>query len=270
MSKLIYKLQSIINISPSNNNTDINIARRLLKNLNKIDQQTNIHEFAELCYTSPSGFSRFAKKMGYMNFSEFKRDVLNIKEELDETIIEYHGQDKLDMHDILHHITDALNKIDYARLNRQIDQLCEYMYSASRIILFASFVPGDLASILQRAMLTIGKYAEFYPRIEHQAESVRQLAQNDLCLFLSTDASWHDQKSIIFPAMLSDAKTVLITQNQHIKYSEQLSLMIDLGPCNDELTEKYKLLFFLDCLINRYLNKYVVERHALRHNTHTK
>ena len=60
------------------------------------------------------------------------------------------------------------------------------------------------------------------------------------------------EKAITIPAIISLAKNVLITQNVHIKFSEQFTQVIGLG------IGKYKLLFFIDCLLNRYYHKYIV------------
>ncbi|WRK53422.1 hypothetical protein SD457_25890 [Coprobacillaceae bacterium CR2/5/TPMF4] len=65
-------------------------------------------------------------------------------------------------------------------------------------------------------------------------------------------------KAITIPAIISLANIVLITQNSQIKFSQQFSDTIVLGSHDDESLGKYKLLFFIDCLINRYYNKYVI------------
>lgn len=65
-------------------------------------------------------------------------------------------------------------------------------------------------------------------------------------------------KAITIPAIISLAKNVLITQNVHIKFSEQFTQVIGLGGHDSESIGKYKLLFFIDCLLNRYYHKYIV------------
>lgn len=66
-------------------------------------------------------------------------------------------------------------------------------------------------------------------------------------------------KSITIPAIMSQSDKVLITQNMHSKFVEDFSLVVGLGEYHDEIIGKYKLLFFIDCLINRYYYKYVVD-----------
>ncbi|WP_294578818.1 hypothetical protein [uncultured Thomasclavelia sp.] len=53
------------------------------------------------------------------------------------------------------------------------------IFNANRVFIFATHIPGDLANILQRALLTSGKYVEFYPRKEHQIEIVKQVHKDD-------------------------------------------------------------------------------------------
>ena len=55
------------------------------------------------------------------------------------------------------------------------------------------------------------------------------------------------EKAITIPAIISLAKNVLITQNVHIKFSEQFTQVIGLGGHDSESIGKYKLLFFIVC-----------------------
>lgn len=132
------------------------------------------------------------------------------------------------------------------------------IYEAQRVFIFATHIPGDLASILQRALLTASKNVEFYPQKEHQMELVKQIRPNDLCIFISLEGTLLMEKAITIPAIISLANIVLITQNSQIKFSQQFSNTIVLGSYDDESLGKYKLLFFIDCLINRYYNKYII------------
>lgn len=111
---------------------------------------------------------------------------------------------------------------------------------------------------MQRAILTTGKFIEFYPRKEHQMEVAKQIRRDDLCIFLSLEGTLLMEKAITIPAIISLAKNVLITQNVHIKFSEQFTQVIGLGGHDSESIGKYKLLFFIDCLLNRYYHKYIV------------
>ncbi|MFR2301254.1 MAG: hypothetical protein ACLS6P_13480 [Clostridium paraputrificum] len=79
MAGFIYKLQNIVNTSPDSDDTDINIARCLLKNIENIKKNISLQEISEICYTSPASISRFSHRLGYSNFNEFKLDCLGLK-----------------------------------------------------------------------------------------------------------------------------------------------------------------------------------------------
>lgn len=258
MAGFIYKLQNIVNITPNNNNTDINIARCLLKNVGKIKKKTSLQDISELCYTSPSSISRFCHKMGYSSFNDFKADCLDVQEELDEMILDNKAFKKIDTFTFLNNINASFLAIETDKLEKSIDKLCDMIYEAQRVFIFATHIPGDLASILQRALLTASKNVEFYPQKEHQMELVKQIRPNDLCIFISLEGTLLMEKAITIPAIISLANIVLITQNSQIKFSQQFSNTIVLGSYDDESLGKYKLLFFIDCLINRYYNKYII------------
>ncbi len=258
MAGFIYKLQNIINTTPNNDNNDVNIARCLLKNMKQIKKKTSLQDIAEMCYTSPSSMSRFSQQLGYPSFNDFKEDCLGIEEEQNEQIIDSAAFRQIDMLSFIDKIKNSIDTIDDKKLMEQIDLLCDYIHQAERIIIFATHIPGDLANIFQRAILTTGKNIEFYPRKEHQIEVVKEIRQNDLCIFISLEGTLLMEKAITIPAIISLAKNVLITQNAQAKFSQQFTDVITLGEHDDESVGKYKLLFFIDCLINHYYHKYVV------------
>lgn len=258
MAGFIYKLQNIINTSPENDNTDINIARCLLKNVNKIKKKTSLQDIADLCYTSQSSISRFSQRLGYANFNDFKSDCLGIQEELHEMIIDNRAMSIIDFDGYVQTITYSLLKTRNKPIFQQISQLCDYIYEAKRVFIFATHIPGDIACILQRGLLTSGKFVEFYPSKEHQIEVVKQVSSDDLCLFISMEGTLLMEKAITIPAIISLAKNVLITQNVHNKFAEQFTQIIGLGEHDGESLGKYKLLLFIDCVLNCYYHKYVV------------
>lgn len=258
MAGFIYKLQQIVNTSPFNDDADVAIARCLLKNINQVNKKTNLQNFADLCYTSSASISRFAQRTGYLTFNDFKADCLGVKEELNEMIIDSHALQTLEFKDFSNQISKGLFSIEDNQLNEYIDKLCDMIHKASRVFIFATHIPGDIACMLQRALLTTGKYVEFFPRKEHQMEIVKEIRSNDLCIFISLEGTLLMEKGITVPAIVSLAKNVLITQNIHVKFSESFSLVVGLGEHNTEIIGKYKLLFFVDCLTNRYYQKYIV------------
>ena len=74
MGDLIYRLLLFLN---SSKDEDINytIATTMLHNINHISNM-QINKLADICYTSPAAISRFCRKLGYSNLSEFKKSAL--------------------------------------------------------------------------------------------------------------------------------------------------------------------------------------------------
>lgn len=260
MAGFIYKLQNIINTTYTNEDNNVNIARCLLKNINSFNKKTSLDDFADICFTSQSSITRFIKKIGYQSFNDFKADCLGVQTELQEMIIDNKATNDIDVHRYAKNISDCLISMQDTFSIDKVDELCEYIHEAHRIIIFATHIPGDMASIIQRAILTTGKYIEFYPRKEHQIEVIQQITKNDLCIFISLEGTLLMEKSITIPAIVSQAITVLITQSPHIKFSEQITQVFSLGNHDEENVGKFKLLFFIDCLLNHYYRKYIVNQ----------
>lgn len=257
MAGFIYKLQNIVNTTPDNYDLDVNIARCLLKNINQIKKGTSLQEIANLCYTSQSSMSRFSQRLNYESFNDFKTDCLNVQSELQELMIDNHANQKMDIGEYVKDINQCLVTMGEMFSMEEIDQLCQHIEKAQRIYIFATHIPGDLAHILQHALLTTGKYVEFYPRREHQMKVAQQIKKDDLCIFISLEGTLLMEKLITIPAITSQATTVLITQNVYIKFSERFTQVIGLGEHDREQVGKYKLLLWIDCLLNHYYHDYI-------------
>lgn len=257
MAGFIYKLQNIVNASPDNDDTDINLSRCLLKNLHSIKKRSSLQELSLICYTSQSSISRFSQKIGYENFNDFKSDCINVHEELQELMLDNLAFQSLDFEQYATEISTCLVQMQEIFSKKQIDELCTHIHESNHVYIFATHVPGDLANILQRGLLATGKFVEFYPRKEHQIQVANQINKDDLCIFFSLEGTLLMEKAITLPAIMSSSTSILITQNIHIKFSEQFTQVIGLGNHDHETIGKYKLLFFIDCLLHHYYHKYL-------------
>ncbi|WRK53423.1 hypothetical protein SD457_25895 [Coprobacillaceae bacterium CR2/5/TPMF4] len=136
--------------------------------------------------------------MGYSSFNDFKADCLDVQEELDEMILDNKAFKKIDTFTFLNNINASFLAIETDKLEKSIDKLCDMIYEAQRVFIFATHIPGDLASILQRALLTASKNVEFYPQKEHQMELVKQIRPNNLCIFISLEGTLLMEKQLQF------------------------------------------------------------------------
>lgn len=88
------------------------------------------------------------KETGYLTFNDFKADCLGVKEELNEMIIDSHALQTLELKDFSNQISKGLFSIEDNQLNEYIDKLCDMIHQASRVFIFATHIPGDIACML--------------------------------------------------------------------------------------------------------------------------
>lgn len=250
MAGFIYKLQGIVS-SRNTNNLDAFIARSLLMNINNIKPNITISELATLCYTSDSSLSRLAIKLGYQNFNELKQDILNMNDEFNDLLIDNSFLNTMSGSTYAENIFSAIKSINHINLIKDIDYLCQQILAAKNVYFFATHIPGDMTKMIQRALIASGKYVEFYSDREMQFSLAKTTQSNDLCIFISLEGTLVSEKNITIPIVSSGASTVLITQIADMKFSSYFDYIISLGERNKDFTGKFKLLYFIDCFINR-------------------
>lgn len=253
MAGFIYKLQGIVT-SRSVNNLDAYIAKSLLINIHNIKPNTTISELAEMCYTSDSSLSRLAVKLGYKNFHGLKQDILNTSDELEELLIDNSFLNTMDYSSYTNSILWALRGMNHEKLVRDIDILCDLILQTTNIYFFATHIPADLSKMMQRIIIATGKYVTFFTDKEMQIALVDTVTCHDLCIFISLEGTLISEKNITIPVVSSQAKTVLITQNKNMKFASYFDTVISLGEHNEDFTGKFKLLYFMDCFMNRFFH----------------
>ncbi len=258
---LVNILQHKIQQSSDENDIDIRIARYILENFD--NQKFTVQQMAADNFTSNATISRFFKEIGYDSFHDFQIAHKNFSIDRQEVLADFQADSprSLSMENTFIQtnfdvILDDLQQFENEIKISEIDFLCNLIYSKKAIYLYATGIPGSIAEILQYNFLAVGKFTEYFPVINDQIENASKLEKDDLAIFLSLEGSHVMTKKLTFAVTTSPATSILITQNPSMKFSENFNHVIALGSHSKAQSGKYKLLFFIESLIHRYLVKF--------------
>lgn len=257
---LIYKLQNVMNRTNEKQDTSVIIANYLLQNLDK-RESFSIKTIANDCNVSPASITRFAKELSYNGFVDLKTGLLETPLERIEMAIDIEAKFAASQpsfnaytHDLIDRVSASLqsfgdsDELSYANLK----EISELIRSKKRVVFFATQAPSNLLLQLQHQLLTFEKFSQFFPLHKDQLEAAKNLTKDDLVIFISINGSYVMQKDITFNILNSEATSILLTQNGHLKLSAGFDRIILLGENEDEITGKYKLMIYFESLIQVY------------------
>lgn len=255
MAGFIFKLQTIVSAPPQMTSTDVQIAKLLLKNISKIEREMSIKQLADMCYTSVSSMSRFANNIGYENFNQMKNDYIGIKyEEFKDLKIDNSHLDKMDVNTYKRNIIEGLENFD--NLEKLGERLSKYIMDYDSICILSTHIPNNIMSILHRGLLAMGKHVDFIVDRHMQIEKTKHAQKDELFIMVSLDGSYAMDRDVMIPFITSDSKKLLITQNEHMKFSREFDEVFQLGSVDEEFVSKYKLLLFVEYLIHYIYTNY--------------
>lgn len=260
---LIKILQNKLQESPDETNIDVKITRYLLNHIN--DPKLSVGQIATDNYASKATISRFFKELGYNSFRDFQIEHENfLAIDRQEVLVDFQSSTVRDVTKegefIRHNFDLILQDLQQFRDELELSDLAylaDKIKTKERIYLYATGIPGEMASILQYHFLTVGKLVEYYPIISDQIESASQLQETDLAIFISLEGSHVMTKELTLSVTNSMAESVLLTQNPTMKFSANFKKVICLGSHSHPQSGKYKLLFFIETLLHHYFVKYL-------------
>lgn len=252
---LILSFQDVLNHYQTGD-TEYLITKYLLNNL--YTKTITITDIAKACHLSEASVSRFAKKLGYEGFSEFKKDYFLMQLEENEMELDLLiKKGKQHTHDLLlNELQTVGNEFNYFIDNfdfKQLEKISKKIQESKRIYLFSTLIPGNISMILQTFLLSCGKEAVYPVDNRKQHEIIPQLKANDLVIIVSLEGSLVMQKDLTLSIINSKADNLLITQNPHMKLSSLFDTVISLGVHDLERSGKYKLLAFMEILGSHYM-----------------
>lgn len=250
MAGFIFKLQTIVSAPPQTTNTDVQIANLLLQNVNNIDKEMTISQMAEMCYTSVSSISRFATNLGYENFNHMKNDYVGILDEYTDLRVDNSFFKRESFDGVKAKIIAGLESIELHEVESDAEYLSKEIMSHDSVIIIATHIPNNIMSILHRALIAQGKYVKFVVDKHQQILATRNAKAGDLFIVASLEGTLTMDRDITLPLLTSEAKRIIITQNESIKFAAEFDRIILIGKASGDFVGKYKLMFFVDYLIN--------------------
>ncbi|NRR75229.1 MurR/RpiR family transcriptional regulator [Tetragenococcus halophilus] len=254
---LILSLQDILNHYQTKD-TEYLIAQYLLKNL--YQKTITITDIAKSCHLSEASVTRFAKKLGYTGFTEFKKDYFLIQLEENELELDLLARnEKQSTSQLLLNELQTVGQEFHAFIDnfdsKQVEKVSNKIHECRRVYLFSTLIPGNITMVLQTILLNCGKEAIYPVDNRKQHEIIPQLEKNDLAIVVSLEGSLVMQKDLTLSIINSKYSNILITQNSHMKLSSLFDTVVTLGDHDLERTGKYKLLAFVELLGNYYILK---------------
>lgn len=270
MGDLIYRLLLFLN---SSKDEDINytIATTLLHNINHISDM-NINKLADICYTSPASISRFCRKLGYSNLSEFKKSALFNKNtygisdiKAKEMFLSTSREDILNnmSSEIDQEILGIKNSLDL----KIVDLVIELIFSTPNVSIFGTQFSQLMAQELQRKLVMVGKLISHAIDVQEQERLAESLTEHSLAILISPagrftfyhESLWNKIKN-------SKATIVIITEDKdaksiNIEYKNRGNYIIYLPKQKNNTVyidaHRYALTYLIEYMYVRYGNLYI-------------
>ncbi len=169
------------------------IADYILQNESKIPK-LNVKEFADSVGTSTASIVRFAKKLGYQSFVEFRLGFLEYLKESESGTTVYEAVEKGDsMDEIIDKISsgnskailDTAGSLNSGMVARAVDAILK----ADRVYFFGVGQSALVAEDFQLKLMRIGKDTIFYKDPHSQLASSVHLRKTDLAIGISNSGS---------------------------------------------------------------------------------
>lgn len=264
MSDLVYRLLLFLN-SSKEKSINYTIATTLLHNIRKINSM-NINQIADMCYTSPAAISRFCRKLGYENLSEFKINATGrvLKHESTDLIPkEVNGSISRDVifnrmyKEIEDGLEEALEKIDL----KVIDRVLELIYSKEKICLFGTRFSQLMIQDLQLRFAALGKLMNVAIDIQEQENLSKGLDEKSLAVLVSPTGRFVKYHENIWDIIKkSNSAVVVITGNENNEYKDDADYIIYYCDTNKENSlieaQRYSLAYLIEYMQIRYCSIY--------------
>lgn len=262
--QLVIQLQSIMN-SSDDSDTNKNIADYILHHMSVMKSIT-INELSANCFTSSASISRFARTVGCDNFSELKhrlcessvqyteRDLLperllNLKYNNDATNKAILEDYEMGIHEALVTMSQTINL-------SKIDSLVNLIQQNQNIYLFGIQFPGMIIQFAQTLFMYMNKFVNYFDVPSNQKKFAEKIPNGSLAIFFSLNGNYfHARKELVETLRKQNCYIVLITQNEQLNKQGFFNDVIYLGKSDSNYITRYKLMMFIDLLINRYAEK---------------
>ena len=265
MDTIFNDIQIIIDTMDEN---DINyvISRKLLEYLHNEIRELSITTLAEECYTSPATITRYTKSLGFRNFVDLKSALLDNKKFLREMINDNYkglifndGNEYKEFFQYTESIKSSLDDLVNVINFKDIDNLIEDIYEAKDIYIFGMQLSGSFSFYLQYMLMSYGKMVHFAFTRNQESKFTENVKEDDLCIFISVDGNYFNARKYIFEEIRkNNTKMYVITQNPNNRILTNFDHVVYVGNYQNGRSSNYKFLLFIEVLLNRYLNRYIL------------
>lgn len=259
MGSLTFRLLEYIN-NVTKKDINYEIASIMLKNFEKL-KEMNITEISELCYVSPATISRFCRKIGFDNFSEFKKiSNANFSLHNDYSNKLLNSAEK-DVKSAYEAYTNSLMKnMSYTLENldcENIDNVVKQIHLTEKVAFFGTQFLYSIGKHLQSRLILTGKYIEANSSYNKQLECAKNLDDKSLAIIISVEGSYFFKYMEIVEILKENGvKIVVITQNMNSKLADVADSILVCGNSNSNNEGRYIALYMIELLSFRYCTLY--------------
>lgn len=192
------------------------IACTFLKHIRDIDDNLSLQDVADMCFTSPTTISRFVKKVGYSDFSEFKVDLLHYKSRFPFYNWDIPGKIQIEnlaftnlLAEQAHRLIDEFqNTVDETAYHAIVDAV----HAAEQVNFYMNTAYN--VSSFQINLFLDGKGCRICSTEMEQFEDAALLNERSMVFLLfPADAAYQYLPNLIDSSKRAGAKTCLITSN---------------------------------------------------------
>lgn len=254
----IYKLNHIVNENEIGT-VEYELAKFFLENF-KNENCWNIYDIAEEKHVSRASIRRFAKQLGYENFSDMKKNAGTFDDGISE-FQSFYGYDNF-LEKLQKNVIALMEEFSIRFNTQEVDRLIRLINDNQEVmILCSSNIAGSVQTFQQR-MVIFGKRITLLTSKEDLMTAI-ETKTNPLIIVFSISGLF--LSTLLTELKNITAQLVLFTNNRNPIYNQIFDKLYHLSAqhhekeINELLYYTYGIDFVLDLLFNGYLLKYKKE-----------
>ncbi|ETA82349.1 MurR/RpiR family transcriptional regulator [Youngiibacter fragilis] len=264
MGELLNRLLIILN-NGSENTTYHHIANIMLVNFNSLRNMT-ISDIADLCYVSKSTISKFARHIGFEDFSElklassYKSDKLSNNLNFNDNILSFLLESTED--EYIDRIIDDLMLMKKSLNFSKIDQLVDYIVKYDKVAAFGLLFSESAAMDFQMKLAYNEKYIITHINDVEQNEFIKNADKDTFIIIFTNSGNYIKKYQLITTGNIeknvfknTKAKIVVITSNSEMEKHPYVDLCITYRHASSIQTHPILFQLITDFIASRYRKK---------------
>lgn len=261
----------IVNYSKLNNSYGA-IARYIIKNHNASD--ISIRKICDECYISPPSVTRFAKKLGFSGFYEFKYMLLasnNVAQEVKNTEFKNSSIAEIcttQQQNLITTIDKIVSKADEVNL----EEVVNLINDCEKVVIFAVGGTAICAEDFQKKLRRANVAVEFTNDHHEQYYLAKNSNLGTIAIGISYSGNTYDVLNSLDLAKQNGSKTILISNDKVSKDYIDINLCVhSVEPITRDVTTTGRLaiLFLLDILFLHLLQVEKSRKQILKSTNYT-